>query len=413
MAGARRPAAVQVERMSRHHRAASAIRWGCRWSPLWVGQVVVDQRNTALLERSGADGEVEVRGIAKRYGAVIAVQPTTFRVPGGTFVTLLGPSGSGKTTLLKLIAGFEEPSAGSVYISGQAVTDIAPHRRNVGFVFQQYALFPHLTVAKNISYPLEMRRMSRAQIRSTVAETLELVRLSDLADRRPAELSGGQQQRVALARAIVFRPPVLLMDEPMAALDKRLREEMQLEIRSLQRTLGITTIAVTHDQSEALVMSDRILVLRDGMLQQSGTPEDLYHCPQNEFVASFVGESNILLGRVESGPTGPCMALGGALRIPLGKVALPVGTEIACVLRPEAIEVGGEAQAGYVETAGEVVDRIFCGDVVRIRLRLAGSPTTALIAKTRTQRREAMIADIGTMVRVAWQPEELIVIKRQ
>ncbi|MSO76312.1 MAG: ABC transporter ATP-binding protein [Alphaproteobacteria bacterium] len=368
---------------------------------------------TSSIDRPGtANGEVEVRGLAKRYGAVDALQPTSFRVTGGTFVTLLGPSGSGKTTLLKLIAGFEEPSAGSVHISGHAITDMAPYRRNVGFVFQQYALFPHLTVAQNVSYPLEMRRMPRVAIDKAVANTLELVRLSDLARRRPSQLSGGQQQRVALARAIVFRPPVLLMDEPMAALDKRLREEMQLEIRGLQRTLGITTISVTHDQSEALVMSDRILVLRDGMLQQSGTPEDLYHNPRNEFVASFVGESNILRGRVENGPGGPSMALGDGLGIPLGAPAPPAGAEIVCVLRPEAIEIGGEPSVDHFETVGEVVDRIFCGDVVRVRLRLVGAPETTLVAKMPTQRRLVFVPDTGTMVRVAWRTEELIVIER-
>ncbi len=352
-----------------------------------------------------------MRGIAKRFGAVDAVRPTTFRVAGGRFVTLLGPSGSGKTTLLKLIAGFEEPSTGTVHIAGREVTHVAPYRRNVGFVFQQYALFPHLTVAQNVAYPLEMRRMPRNDIRNAVSDTLELVRLGDLADRRPSELSGGQQQRVALARAIVFRPPVLLMDEPMAALDKRLREEMQYEIRALQRRLGITTIAVTHDQSEALVMSDEIFVLKDGMLQQSGSPEDLYHNPCNEFVATFLGESNILQGQVAGPDDEPSLTLGESLRIPLAKPAPQAGTQSAYMLRPEAIEVAPIQRASNVTVHAEVIDRVFCGDVVRLRLQLRDAPGTTLIAKVGAARSRE-VPDLGSMVPASWRSEDMIIVKR-
>ena len=366
---------------------------------------------SSVADIAPANGEVEVRGIAKRFGAVDAVRPTTFRVAGGRFVTLLGPSGSGKTTLLKLIAGFEEPSAGTVHIAGREMTHVAPYRRNVGFVFQQYALFPHLTVAQNVAYPLEMRRLARNDIRNAVSETLELVRLADLAGRRPSELSGGQQQRVALARAIVFHPPVLLMDEPMAALDKRLREEMQYEIRALQRRLGITTVAVTHDQSEALVMSDEIFVLRDGMLQQSGSPEELYRNPCNEFVATFLGESNILRGKVAGPADAPSLMLGERLRIPLAKPAPQAGTESAYVLRPEAIDVAPIQGAPSVTVQTEVIDRVFCGDLVRLRLQLRDAPGTTLIAKVGAGRwRE--IPELGSMVPANWRSEDMIVVKR-
>jgi spermidine/putrescine ABC transporter ATP-binding subunit len=374
--------------------------------------VVSHVASSSVADVAPVNGEVEVRGIAKRFGAVDAVRSTTFRVASGTFVTLLGPSGSGKTTLLKLIAGFEEPSAGTVHIAGREVTHVAPYRRNVGFVFQQYALFPHLTVAQNVAYPLEMRRSARSDICSAVSETLDLVRLGDLAGRRPSELSGGQQQRVALARAIVFRPPVLLMDEPMAALDKRLREEMQYEIRALQRRLGITTISVTHDQSEALVMSDKIFVLKDGMLQQSGSPEDLYHSPCNEFVATFLGESNILQGQIAGPADGPSLMLSESLRIPLTKPAPQVGTQSAYVLRPEAIDVAPMQGASGVTVHAQVIDRVFCGDVVRLRLQLRDAPDTTLIAKI-VAARSREIPEIGSIVRANWRSEDMIIVKRQ
>ena len=279
-------------------------------------------------------------------------------------------------------------------------------------MFQQYALFPHLTVAQNVAYPLEMRRMPRNDIRNAVSDTLELVRLGDLADRRPSELSGGQQQRVALARAIVFRPPVLLMDEPMAALDKRLREEMQYEIRALQRRLGITTIAVTHDQSEALVMSDEIFVLKDGMLQQSGSPEDLYHNPCNEFVATFLGESNILQGQVAGPDDEPSLTLGESLRIPLAKPAPQAGTQSAYMLRPEAIEVAPiPERASNVTVHAEVIDRVFCGDVVRLRLQLRDAPGTASSQRSGAARSRE-VPDLGSMVPASWRSEDMIIVKR-
>jgi spermidine/putrescine ABC transporter ATP-binding subunit len=371
----------------------------------------VHMRDTQSAKSGSSANGVEVRDISKRFGDVPALQPTSFIIESGSFVTLLGPSGSGKTTLLKIIAGFEDPTTGSVLINGVDMTDTAPHRRNIGFVFQQYALFPHMTVAQNIAYPLEMKRLARNAIRERVDQTLEFVRLTGLADRKPTELSGGQQQRVALARAIIFNPPLLLMDEPLAALDKRLREEMQFEIRRMQRELKITTIAVTHDQSEALVMSDRIFVLKNGALQQTGCPESLYQSPENEFVATFVGESNILNGKVAAVDGRLFVVLGDGLCIPIGEGRPPAGADVTCVLRPEAIELGQREADLAIGLNAEVVERIFCGDTLRLRLRLDKAPKTTLLAKVRALR-SSLLPEVGSSVRLGWRPEDLIVIER-
>lgn len=237
---------------------------------------------------------VEVRSLAKHFGPVKAVDDVTFSAKPGSFLTLLGPSGSGKTTTLNIIAGFESPTAGEVLLGSDSITSKPTYKRNIGMVFQNYALFPHMTVAQNIAYPLQMRRMRRPQIDQMVAEVLQMVQLEEFGDRYPKQLSGGQQQRVAIARALVFKPPLLLMDEPLGALDKKLREQMQIEIKRIQNQTGITVIYVTHDQEEALVMSDQIIILNNGRLQQIGSPKEIYDKPQNRFVADFIGETNLL-----------------------------------------------------------------------------------------------------------------------
>lgn len=247
---------------------------------------------------------LEVRQLSKMFGATRVVDDLSFRVEGGAFLTLLGPSGSGKTTTLRMIAGFEDPTEGEIRVADDVVTEAPAHKRNIGVVFQQYALFPHLTVFQNIAYPLEMRKRAKGEIRRRVESVVALVRLQGFESRYPKQLSGGQQQRVALARAIVFEPPVLLMDEPLGALDKRLREVMQVEIRHLQRQLGITTVSVTHDQIEALVMSDVIAVLDRGRLQQIAPPLEAYQRPANQFVADFIGESNLLSGTMSPAQAG-------------------------------------------------------------------------------------------------------------
>lgn len=349
---------------------------------------------------AGAGADVKVDRIEKRFGPHVAVQPTSFEVPAGKLVTLVGPSGSGKTTILKMIAGFEEPSGGCVSISGVDVTHIPAHRRNLGFVFQQYALFPHLTVSENIAYALKMRRVSRAEIRTRVSETLSLVRLDGLGERYPSQLSGGQQQRVAMARAIVFRPPLLLMDEPMSALDKRLRDEMQYEIRNLQQKLGITTIAVTHDQSEALVMSDMIVVLNRGAIEQSGPPQLVYKHPRSEFVATFLGESNILKGTVALHEGKPWLAAGGVRRVPLVESdAFRDGDVVAYVIRPESITVTPEKRDDVVIFMGRVVDTTFTGDAIRLRIDLGWSEP--IVAKI-LSRHGISLFQSGDEVAISW-----------
>src|SRR2546428_5589183 len=266
---------------------------------------------------------LEVRGLVKAFGETRVVDDVSFKIDSGMLLTLLGPSGSGKTTTLRMIAGFEEPTSGEIRVGGELITDTPAHKRNIGVVFQQYALFPHLTVFQNVAYPLEMRRRSKAETRTRVEAALGLVRRQGFESRYPKQLSGGQQQRVALARAIVFEPPVLLMDEPLGALDKRLREVMQVEIRHLQKQLGITTVSVTHDQVEALVMSDVIAVLDGGALQQIGPPLEVYRRPANQFVADFIGESDLLSGNPPNARRQGVFTSGQGLRGPLAARARP------------------------------------------------------------------------------------------
>jgi putative spermidine/putrescine transport system ATP-binding protein len=245
-------------------------------------------------------GRLEVEAASKRFGPVAALSEVSLSVAAGEFVTILGPSGSGKTTLLKVIAGFEIADQGRVLIDRADITELDPAQRNIGMVFQNYALFPHMSVGRNVAYPLTMRGIPKAEIATRVSQALEMVELGDLAERLPKQLSGGQQQRVALARATVFQPRLLLLDEPFGALDRKLREQMQIEVRRLQRRLGLTTLFITHDQEEALVMSDRIAVMEKGRVLQVGPPYEIYEAPANPFVADFIGESNIFAGMVEA-----------------------------------------------------------------------------------------------------------------
>ena len=281
-----------------------------------------------------------VRNLVKRFGDVAAVDDVSFHAPAGAFVSLLGPSGSGKTTLLRLIAGLETPDGGSIEIEGQDVAAVPPYERDIGVVFQKYALFPHMTVAENLVFPLRQRRVPRAERDERVREMLATVGLSDLEARYPAQLSGGQQQRVALARALIFRPRILVMDEPLAALDRRLREHLQREIRALQQALGITTVYVTHDQTEAFVMSDLVAVMHQGRLEQLDTPRALYEAPQSELVARFLGDSNIFEGHPideHEGLRGLELSNGEILRF-AGSLR-SVGARTAVLVRPEKIRI--------------------------------------------------------------------------
>ena len=325
---------------------------------------------------------LEVSRLVKAFAQVRVVDEVSFRIDGGTFLTLLGPSGSGKTTTLRMIAGFEEPTDGEIRIGGLEITDQPAHKRNIGVVFQQYALFPHLTVFGNVAYPLEMRRRSRAEIRERVAAALGLVRLQGLEARYPRQLSGGQQQRVALARAVVFEPPVLLMDEPLGALDKRLRETMQVEIRHLQKQLGITTVSVTHDQVEALVMSDVIAILDQGVLQQIGPPLEVYRRPVNQFVADFIGESNLLSGSVSMPDAdGHTFTTIMGLGVRLGSGA-PRGSRESghMVVRPESVRLGAAAEGAANQYQAEVLEVLYVGDLVKYRVRMDSGDE--LVAKT-------------------------------
>jgi spermidine/putrescine ABC transporter ATP-binding subunit len=310
---------------------------------------------------------VELSGIEKHYDSVGAVRGVSINIRSGEFLTLLGPSGSGKTTTLMMIAGFEAPNAGDVAIDGRSVLALPPHRRNIGMVFQNYALFPHLTVADNIGFPLKQRGVDRATRSQLVAQSLERVHLPGYEQRYPRQLSGGQQQRVALARAIVFRPRLLLMDEPLGALDKQLRENLQLEMRRLHADLGITFIYVTHDQEEALTMSDRVAVMNEGVVEQIGTPEDLYDRPCNPFVAAFIGESNFLPAVVRGRERDMIIldCAGTTLRAKAVHT-LTAGQTATVVIRPERLRFADGA-VSLVENriAITVSEMVFAGDCCR------------------------------------------------
>ncbi|MDB5998350.1 MAG: transporter ATP-binding protein [Rhizobacter sp.] len=290
-------------------------------------------------------GRVEISDLSKHFGAVRAVDRVSITVQPGEFLALLGPSGSGKTSILMSIAGFELPTGGSVSIDGEDVTYLPAHKRNLGMVFQKYTLFPHLSVRDNVAFGLKMRGVPRGERHRLADQALATVRLADYGARMPSQLSGGQQQRVAIARAIVYQPRVLLMDEPLSALDKNLREEMQLEIKRLQHELGITVVLVTHDQGEALTMADRVAILRDGRIQQIDSPRGLYETPQTRFVAGFIGESNFMPVRVQALDAVAARVLlpGGTLReVPRDAVVgdVPIGGEASAALRPEQISLG-------------------------------------------------------------------------
>jgi spermidine/putrescine ABC transporter ATP-binding subunit len=286
--------------------------------------------------------QIDLRGVTKQFDTVTAVDNVDVSIAPGEFFTILGPSGSGKSTLLMILAGFLEATSGDVQIDGRSVLNLPPHLRSFGVVFQQYALFPNMTVYGNVAFPLQERRMPKDQIRERVSETLKLVELTGLADRKIDQLSGGQQQRVALARALVFDPPLLLMDEPLSALDRRLRETMQLELQQMQRRLGVTVIYVTHDQGEALTLSDRIAVMRDGKVIQIGPPREIYEQPVDAFVAGFLGESNLIRCRIEELGELVILTTKTGKRVfaqPQAARGHQVGDEISIVIRPEHVEV--------------------------------------------------------------------------
>jgi putative spermidine/putrescine transport system ATP-binding protein len=319
-------------------------------------------------------GALRLRSLSKHYVGAMAVDGIDLDVAAGEFVTLLGPSGSGKTTTLMMVAGFTPPSSGDIQLNGRSLVALAPERRNIGVVFQNYALFPHMTVRENIAFPLRMRDQSRAVISDKVTAALRLVQLGQLGDRLPKQLSGGQQQRVALARALVFDPDLLLMDEPLGALDRNLREQMQFELRRLHGELGITVVFVTHDQEEALTLSDRVALMNHGTIVQIGSAEDLYERPASRFVAEFIGESNVLSGHVD----GTWFSAEGGVRLPCPDDAPRDATLM--VVRPEKLALTSPSADTI---AGTVVGLVYVGDFTRYLVEIAGGHRLTVKAQNR------------------------------
>ena len=333
----------------------------------------MDAQRTATTAEPPAEAKagaaIQLDRISRQFGPVMAVAEVSLSIERGEFITFLGPSGSGKTTCLMMLAGFEQPDRGEIYIDGQPVVHMPPYRRNIGMVFQNYALFPHMTVGENIGFALRQRGMDRAAIRARVAETLDLVRMGGYEARYPRQLSGGQQQRVAIARAVIFHPRVLLMDEPLSALDKKLREEMQYEIKGLHERLGITFVYVTHDQHEALVMSDRIVVMDQGRIAQVGPPTEIYDRPASRFVAAFVGESNFLEGAVQGHDSDHVLLRhGGAGLRAVGHAGAERGS---LMVRPEKIAIVAEPaeDARFNLLAATVRQVTFVGEIRRYLLQ--------------------------------------------
>lgn len=346
---------------------------------------------------------VQLQRLSKDYGKFGAVRNLSLDVIRGEFLTLLGPSGSGKTTTLMMLAGFVNPTSGRILVEGRDITNEPPHRRNIGMVYQSYALFPHLSVLRNVAFPLEVRKCSRDETKARAMEALSIVKLESLADRYPSQLSGGQQQRVALARAIVFRPSLLLMDEPLGALDKKLREHMQVELMKIKSRLDVTVVYVTHDQEEALTMSDRVVVMADGVIQQIGHPKELYERPVNRFVADFIGNTNIFDGEiVTTGTSTTVMISPGVILHAESSKNLSIGDRVCVILRPERVRVGAQSLNCKNQLEG-VIDRVvYIGDNSRVRVLLATGST--LVAKLQNCG-QVLSMSAGDRIRVGWDPE--------
>ncbi|GGX38557.1 polyamine-transporting ATPase [Tateyamaria omphalii] len=350
---------------------------------------------------------VEFERVQKSYdGEILVVKDLNLSMPKGEFLTMLGPSGSGKTTCLMMLAGFETATHGEIKLGGKPINNIPPHKRGIGMVFQNYALFPHMTVAENLSFPLEVRKIGKSEREEKIMRALGMVQMQDFAGRRPAQLSGGQQQRIALARALVFEPELVLMDEPLGALDKQLRETLQFEITRLAHDLGITTVYVTHDQTEALTMSDRVAVFDDGRIQQLAPPDQLYEEPENSFVAQFIGENNTLLGKVSKIAGDQCeVTLDDGEIIDAKPVNVTeVGQRTRVSIRPERVEMNKERLSPDAHTLkAEVLEFIYMGDIFRTRLRVAGNDD--FVIKTRNAPDQVRLTP-GTQIDIGWLPQD-------
>ena len=343
----------------------------------------------------------------KSYGVDSAVDGVSLSIARGELLTLLGPSGSGKTTLLMMIAGFVDPDRGELLLEGRPLAEMPPHKRNIGIVFQQYSLFPHMSVAENVAYPLTVRRVRTEECRRLVGDALALVKLAGYEQRRPSQLSGGQQQRVALARALVFKPPILLMDEPLGALDRKLRAEMQIEIRAIQKQLGITTIYVTHDQEEALVISDRVAVIHRGRVAQVGSPVEMYERPASPFVASFLGESNLLRGSVTAinGAHVTVCTTGGMELDALDGGRFRPGDPLVVGLRPERILL----EEGVPCRTGRIEQMIYLGANLRLQLRVAEERVVATVNRHSVARE----LSVGAEVPVTWAEDAPVLLNAE
>ena len=359
------------------------------------------------MDTATSDAFVEFQRVQKSYdGENLVVKDLNLSMPKGEFLTMLGPSGSGKTTCLMMLAGFETATHGEILLDGKPINNIPPHKRGIGMVFQNYALFPHMTVAENLAFPLEVRKLGKSEREEKVRRALDMVQMGAFGGRRPAQLSGGQQQRIALARALVFEPELVLMDEPLGALDKQLREHMQFEITRLAHDLGITTVYVTHDQTEALTMSDRVAVFDDGRIQQLAPPDQLYEEPENSFVAQFIGENNTLTGTVTSIKGDECVvSLDNGEEIDAKPINVTqVGDKTKVSIRPERVEFNKDRLHADAHTIkAEVKEFIYMGDIFRFRLSVAGNDD--FIVKTRNAP-DAVKLTPGETIDIGWLAQD-------
>ncbi|MBI3158010.1 MAG: ABC transporter ATP-binding protein [Chloroflexi bacterium] len=386
-----------------------------RHLPAATGQAWIDA-SFLDVEEPLKSNAVELADIVKQFpnpagGIVNAVDHVSFQVRDGEFFSLLGPSGCGKTTTLRMIAGFEYPTQGRILLHGKDIGQTPPHQRNVNTVFQHYALFPHMTVGQNVGFGLEMKSMTRAEIDRRVGEALDMVRLAGLEKRRPSQLSGGQQQRVAVARALINRPEVLLLDEPLGALDLKLRKEMQLELKTLQREVGITFIYVTHDQEEAMTMSDRIMVMNHGKALQLGSPAEVYERPNSRYVADFIGETNFIDGvlKTPGGGTAVEVECAGGLSVQaVGGAGLPAGAAVTVAVRPERIAIN----RGFDNMncfAGQVTDLVYIGTDTYYTVRLEGGQALR-VREQNADPTERVLANVGDKVQVTLKAESAVVL---
>jgi spermidine/putrescine transport system ATP-binding protein len=358
---------------------------------------------------------VRLQGVSKRFGNLTAVREMDLDIPRGEFFTMLGPSGCGKTTTLRMIAGFEEPSEGTVLLDGEDVTGLPPFKRATNTVFQTYALFPHLSVERNVAFGLQRKRVSKEEIRRRVSEELERVGLAAHANRKPRQLSGGQQQRVALARALVNRPAVLLLDEPLGALDLKLRKQLQVELKRIQQEVGITFVYVTHDQEEALTMSDRIAVMNHGVIEQLGEPEEIYERPRTTFVAGFIGVSNLMPGEVVSTGTGTAeLRLDAGVTVRTGAAGVSVGERAHAVVRPEKLELrraNGGAPDGRASVDGQVESSLYMGTATQVIVRLKDDTRMTVLVPNTDEEARRQLPAAGDPARLTWSSDNIHMVR--